>query len=83
VSQVYLVSRAGQAKQRLVGFARTELAPGASQTVTVTIDPRLLADWRGAGWSIPAGEYAFALGEDAEHLAAPVTVRMKARKWKD
>ncbi len=83
VPQLYLISRAGQAKQRLVGFARTELAPGASQAVTVQIDPRLLADWKDGGWSLPAGDYAFALGEDAEHLAAPVTVRMKARHWKD
>ena len=83
VAQLYLVSRAGQAKQRLVGFSRVELAPGAAQKVAVTIDPRLLADWKDGGWSLPAGDYAFALGDDAEHLGQPVTVRMKARRWKD
>mgnify|MGYP001069221433 FL=1 len=83
VGQLYLVSRAGSPKQRLVGFKRVELAPGASQKVSVTIDPRLLADWDSGGWKIPAGDYAFALGSDAEHLGPAVTVRIAARSWKD
>ncbi|MFM5953373.1 MAG: glycoside hydrolase family 3 C-terminal domain-containing protein [Novosphingobium sp.] len=83
VGQVYLVSRAGQASRRLVGFARVDLAPGAAQAVRLAIDPRLLADWKNGGWSIPGGNYAFALGEDAEHLGAPVTVRIAGRNWKD
>ncbi len=83
VGQVYLVSRNGETRQRLVGFRRVELAPGASQKVTVTIDPRLLADWKGSGWSIAAGEYGFALGDDAEHLGPVVKVRMAAKNWKD
>jgi len=83
VGQLYLISRAGSPKQRLVGFKRVELAPGASQRVNVTIDPRLLADWDNGGWKIPAGDYAFALGSDAEHLGPAVTVRIAARSWKD
>ncbi|MBT0670512.1 glycoside hydrolase family 3 C-terminal domain-containing protein [Novosphingobium profundi] len=83
VAQVYLVSRNGKARQRLVGFARVELAPGESREVSVTIDPRLLADWNGKGWTIARGTYAFALGEDAEHLGEPVTVALSARSWKD
>lgn len=83
VGQLYLVSRNGQTRQRLVGFQRVDLAPGASQAVTVTIDPRLLADWNGKGWAIASGEYGFALGEDAAHLGEVVKVRMAARSWKD
>ncbi|WP_411974033.1 beta-glucosidase family protein [Sphingobium sp. 3R8] len=83
VAQLYLVSRNGEAKQRLAGFARVDLAAGASQKVTLSIEPRILADWQDGGWVMPAGEYAFALGTDAETLAAPVTVRLAARKWKD
>ncbi|MDE2595492.1 MAG: glycoside hydrolase family 3 protein [Sphingomonadales bacterium] len=83
VAQVYLVSRNGQAKQRLVGFSRVNLAPGAAQKVTLAIDPRLLADWKDGGWSIPAGSYAFALGDNAEKLGPTVTVRMAAKAWKD
>jgi beta-glucosidase len=83
VGQLYLVSRNGQPKRRLVGFDRVELAPGASQTVSVKIDPRLLADWSKGGWSIAAGDYGFALGDDAERLGAVVTARVPARRWTD
>ena len=83
VAQLYLVSRNGAAKQRLVGFARVDLAAGASQNVSLTIDPRLLADWKNGGWSLAGGDYAFALGEDAAHLGAPVTAHLNARNWKD
>jgi beta-glucosidase len=83
VGQLYLVSRGGDAKQRLVGFQRVELAAGSSQKVTVTIDPRLLADWKDGGWQIAGGQYGFALGEDAEHLGPVVKVRIAARRWKD
>lgn len=83
VAQLYLVSRGGQAKQRLVGYSRVNLAPGVSRKVNVSIDPRLLADWKDGGWSIPAGNYTFALGENAEALGPTVSVRVNARNWKD
>lgn len=84
VAQLYLLSRGGTRKQRLVGYVRVSLAPGEVRAATVEIDPRLLADWRdGGGWTIPAGDYRFALGEDAETLGPPVTVRMAARTWTD
>ncbi|CAN5142700.1 hypothetical protein BH09PSE3_BH09PSE3_16150 [soil metagenome] len=83
VGQLYLVSRNGQSKRRLVGFERVTLAPGASQSVTLRIDPRLLADWSKGGWSIAAGDYGFALGDDAEHIGAVVTARVPAQRWTD
>jgi beta-glucosidase len=83
VAQLYLVSRGGIPKQRLVGFQRVSLAPGASQKVTLTIDPRLLADWKDGGWTMAAGDYGFALGENAETLGPVVKVPMSARRWRD
>ncbi len=83
MAQVYLVSRNGEAKRRLVAFQRTELAPGESRKLTLTIDPRLLADWNGNGWTIPAGRYRFAIGENAEALGPEVEVTMRERRWKD
>lgn len=83
VAQLYLVSRAGQATRRLVGFQRVSLEPGANRQVTVTIDPRLLADWKDGGWSMPAGDYGFALGRSAEEPGPVVIVRMAAKKWND
>ena len=83
VAQLYLVSRAGAPKRRLVGFRRVDLAPGAQRKVSVAIDPRILADWNGNGWTMPAGDYVFALGKDAEALGSRVTIRFNARSWKD
>ena len=83
VPQLYLVNRAGDKKLRLVGFQRVSLLPGASQRITVTVDPRLLADWKDGGWSMPAGDYGFALGRSAEDLGPIVTVHRPAKKWKD
>jgi beta-glucosidase len=83
VAQLYLVNRGGQAKRRLVGFQRVDLAVGETRSVTLKIDPRLLADWSAGGWSMAAGSYAFALGDDAEHLGAIQTVRLAGRRWKD
>jgi beta-glucosidase len=83
VAQVYLVSRNGERKQRLVGFQRVHLEPGQSQSVSVTFDPRLLADWKDGGWTMPAGEYGFALGKDAENLGPVVKVRLGGKTWKD
>jgi len=70
-------------RQRLVGYQRVELKAGTSQRVKLTIDPRLLADWNGDGWTIAAGDYRFAIGENAESLGQSVSVRMKTRGWKD
>ena len=83
VVQLYLVSRGDKATRRLVGFQRVELASGSETAVKMTIDPRLLADWNGDGWTIAAGNYRFALGENAELLAPPVTASLKKRVWRD
>lgn len=83
VAQLYLTGRGGKAERRLVGYRRVDLAPGASQAVTVTIDPRLLADWQGGGWAMPGGRYTFATGASAEDIGQPVAVSMPARRWHD
>lgn len=83
VGQVYMLSRNGAQKQRLVGFRRVELRPGETQKVSVDIDPRLLADWKDGRWAIEPGTYQFALGENAEALGTPVNVTYRGRSWKD
>ncbi len=83
VAQLYLVARAGEAKQRLVGYQRVELAAGEKKTLSLAIDPRLLADWRAGEWSMPAGEYTFAMGKDAENIGPATTIRLAARRWQD
>lgn len=83
VGQVYLVSRNGEGAQRLVGFERVKLAAGESKSVEITIDPRLLADWNGDGWTIASGTYGFALGDNAEALGDVVEVTLAERSWQD
>ena len=83
VAQLYLISRDGKPMQRLTGFQRVELEPGESRSVSVTIDQRLLANWNGKGWTLPGGNYQFALGDSAENLTPAVTVRLTTRQWKD
>ena len=82
VAQVYVTDLAGKGARRLVGFQKVELAAGETKDVTMTVDPRLLADWNGNGWTVKGGAYSFALGADAESLGAPVTVKLGAQRLK-
>ena len=83
VPQVYVGPKAGgwEAPKRLAGFKKVELAPGATQRVTVAVDPRLLATWDGKahGWSIAAGQYDIALGASSRAIASTAEVTLAAR----
>lgn len=81
VPQLYLVSANGKKMQRLAAFDRLELAAGASKTVTVTVDPRIVADWQDGKWQIAAGSFGFALGTSAEALGPVTSVHVAARSW--
>lgn len=83
VAQLYLVSRNGQKMKRLVGYQRVDLQPGEARQVSLTIDPRLLADWMDGGWMLAGGRYQIALGENADDLSQPVSIKIAERKWKD
>ena len=74
-----------KAHKVLVGFAKTELLkPGASETVTVTVDPYTMAsyDYRDAndngfcGYELEAGDYTLYVGRNAhqEEAALSMTV---------
>ena len=80
VPQVYLIRRNDATLRRLVGFHRVALEHGASQVVTVTVDPRLLADFRDGKWSVPAGQYHFAVGRSVLDLDASVAVSLGKRQ---
>ena len=47
VPQVYMTEAPGERRMRLVGFERMELQPGETRTVTITVEPRLLARFDG------------------------------------
>lgn len=83
VPQVYVAPKAGgwEAPKRLAGFKKVSLAPGATQRVTLTVDPRLLATWDGKahGWQIAAGQYDIALGASSRALSSTAQVTLAAR----
>ena len=83
VAQVYLVEAPGGPVRRLAGFARVELAPGESKTVTIPLEPRIVAEWADGGWRRAAGEYRFALGHSATELGPVVSHRFAEKRWTD
>lgn len=83
VPQVYVSPKAGgwEAPQRLAGFEKVELAPGAAARVSLSIDPRLLATWndKAHGWSVAAGDYTVTLGASSRDTAAKAQVALPAQ----
>jgi beta-glucosidase len=83
VGQVYVspVTGGWEAPKRLGAFAKVNLAPGGSRTVSVTVDPRLLAVYDGDAkhWAIEAGDYRVILATDAATEVATTTIRLNAQ----
>ena len=84
VPQVYVgpMSETGwEAPRRLAGFKKVDLAPGASTTVSLTVDPRLLATFESKAktWTIAGGTYAVSLGASSRDLKAKAEVTLAAR----
>ncbi|MDO5498063.1 MAG: glycoside hydrolase family 3 C-terminal domain-containing protein, partial [Propionibacteriaceae bacterium] len=75
VVQVYLgfPQHTGQPPKRLVGFAKVTVEPGATQQVTIVIDPEAthhpLSVWSYGerGWTVPHGEFTVFVGTSSEN----------------
>jgi beta-glucosidase len=71
IAQVYATLPIGsdESYQRLAGFARIALAPGTSQTVTVSIDPRVLQtfDEASESWNLAPGAYKVLVGPSSSN----------------
>ena len=82
VAQVYVGAPAGRwaAPRRLAGWRRVTLAPGAARTVSVTVDPRLLAvfDTAHQRWVRAPGTYTLWLGDSSAHLPRSVHIHLPA-----
>jgi beta-glucosidase len=83
VIQLYLTGTPGGAERRLLTFEKVELAPGKSKRVTLTADPRVLAEYDIAqgGWSIAEGSYQVSVGSDAGTMKVSGSTRLAARIW--
>jgi len=83
VAQVYVSPEAGgwEAPKRLGAFAKVELAPGASQELTLTVDPRLLANYESGrqAFRVAPGVYRVTLANSAIDAGQTVTVTLPER----
>jgi beta-glucosidase len=72
-------SRVTRAPRELRAFAQVELAPGATETVTMTVDAADLAFWDEAAgaFEVEAIEYAVGVGTSAEDLPLVGTFRVE------
>lgn len=82
VPQVYVGPAAGgwEAPRRLGGWSKVTLSPGGSATLSIRIDPRLLAVFDAAHdrWQRPAGSYEVWAGDSAASLTLAAKVRLPA-----
>jgi beta-glucosidase len=81
VAQIYVApgkTKVARPVRELKGFARVELAPGESRTVTVPLDARSFAyfDVPNKRWQADAGRYAVELGRSSEDIKAKVDVNL-------
>ena len=82
VPQVYVGPESGgwEAPRRLGGWSKVSLPPGGAATLSVRIDPRLLAVFDSAQdrWRRPAGTYRVWAGESSASLELAGEVRLSA-----
>ena len=79
VAQVYVApgkTKVARPVRELKGFARVELAPGESRTVTVSLGRRAFAyfDVTNKRWQADAGRYSVELGRSSEDIKAKADV---------
>ena len=84
--QVYALVTGSDRKesQRLIGWSRVALAPGETKRVTISADPRLLANYDATlpGWRIAEGKVGVAVGTSAETLNLRGEASLAARTMK-
>jgi beta-glucosidase len=81
VVQVYVRSQTGgvhRPDRTLAGFARVELAPGESATVTVPLGDAAFRHWdvRTGSWQVERGTYVVLAGSHVEDLPLSATVEV-------
>ena len=82
VPQLYVLEGPAGPRMRLLGFERVDLEPGESRTVSLDVDPRLLASYdtdRGQ-WHTAGGSYRLVLGHSAGDYTLEADVFL-AESW--
>jgi beta-glucosidase len=88
VPQMY-VARDGESAgaatpMRLAGFTRVTLEPGETRRITLTAEPRIVADYdtKLPGWRIAGGAYRMALAHNAQDRALVMSAKLDAATMK-
>ncbi|HUV68030.1 MAG TPA: glycoside hydrolase family 3 C-terminal domain-containing protein [Terracidiphilus sp.] len=74
VAQVYLgfppIEEGNEPPRQLKGFQKVFLEPGATKTVTITLNPRAFSYWSTAkhDWAIAPGSYKIMIGASSEDI---------------
>ena len=80
IAQVYigLPANAGEPPRRLVAWAKVTLAPGASQTVSLPLEPKYLSvfDTMKDDWDLVRGDYAVSVGGSSRSTPLKGTVTL-------
>jgi beta-glucosidase len=84
VPQVYVAREGSNSPMRLAAFQRVELKPGESRRVTLTAEPRIVADYdtRLPGWRVAAGRYRVAIARHAADRALVQTATLTGSTMK-
>lgn len=84
VPQMYVARDGAKAPMRLGAFTRVTLKPGEVRRVTLTAEPRVLADYdtKLPGWRIAGGTYRVALGRNATDRTIVRTATVQAATMK-
>ncbi|TDN81111.1 beta-glucosidase [Stakelama pacifica] len=84
VPQLYVKRDGSDSPMRLAAFQRVTLKPGETRKVTLTAEPRIVADYDTAlpGWRIAGGTYTLALANDAEDRSRTFTVTLESATMK-
>ena len=81
--QVYatIPTRDGKDIARLAGWARVSLKPGEARTVTIRLEPRVLANFDTAAqaWNIAEGTYKVAIARSATDPVVDVKLKLKSQ----
>jgi beta-glucosidase len=82
VAQLYVTdpSASGQPPRQLEGFARVNLQPGASQTVTFQLTQQNLRYWNASGnaWATSTGNYGIEVGDSDANLPLTGTLAVSS-----
>jgi len=76
VAQAYLTFPAGSGEPpgQLVAFQPVSLAPGATQTVTMTVPSSAFQVFQGSAWTTVPGTYTVGIGDSSESLATQTSL---------